>query len=185
MGGRISDDAVRRATGRGWDAWFTLLDAWGCADMDHASVARRLAAETDLSGWWAQTVTVAYERARGRRKLGQSKRGWQFSVQKTLPVDAGQAWEAVVSQGWLPAEGVEEGATFDIDGSPVTVRAVRPGKLLRLWWHHTDGRSTLEVQLTPRGGRTAVRFLQSGLPRQGMVEAWRTRWKAVLEGLAA
>ena len=34
--GRTSDEAVRRATGRGREAWFALLDRWGAAAHKHS-----------------------------------------------------------------------------------------------------------------------------------------------------
>jgi hypothetical protein len=38
----MSDDAVRRRTGKTWDEWFSILDSWGAADRTHtaASVAK-------------------------------------------------------------------------------------------------------------------------------------------------
>jgi hypothetical protein len=37
--GRVSDQAVRRATGRGWDDWLAVLDAAGAARWDHPRLA--------------------------------------------------------------------------------------------------------------------------------------------------
>ena len=38
----MSDDAMRERTGRGWDEWFALLDAWEAASRPHPDVARWL-----------------------------------------------------------------------------------------------------------------------------------------------
>lgn len=35
-----SDAEIRRRTGRGWEEWFDLLDAWGAADRTHRETAR-------------------------------------------------------------------------------------------------------------------------------------------------
>jgi hypothetical protein len=40
-------------------------NAWG--PTGHTEIARWLVAEHRIGGWWAQSVTVAYERARGVR----------------------------------------------------------------------------------------------------------------------
>jgi len=63
----MSDDAIRERTGRGWDEWFALLDAWQAASRPHPDVARWLRDEHGVDGWSAQSVTVGYERARGLR----------------------------------------------------------------------------------------------------------------------
>src|SRR5947209_7683681 len=59
--------AAKRATGRSNPEWFALLDDWGAAERTHAEIARWLAEQEGVSGWWAQMLTVAYEQARGRR----------------------------------------------------------------------------------------------------------------------
>ena len=57
----MSEEAIRRWTGRGWEEWFDLLDAWGAADRTHKEIARWVAKEHAIDGWDAQAVTVSYE----------------------------------------------------------------------------------------------------------------------------
>lgn len=64
---RISEDSVRRRTGRGWADWLTILDDWGAADRGHMASARHLCDAYGISPWWAQAVTVRYEYERGLR----------------------------------------------------------------------------------------------------------------------
>ena len=95
---KISDDAVRKATGKGWDAWFALLDSEGAEALPHKQVARMLHDKGYIaSGWWCQMVTVEYERARGKRVLGGTESaGFQIGVQKTLPLPLEEAWALIV-----------------------------------------------------------------------------------------
>ena len=65
-----SDAAVRGATGHDYDAWFALLDAWGASGRTHGEIAAWLIGERGTDTWWAQTITVQYERARGLRPPG-------------------------------------------------------------------------------------------------------------------
>jgi len=51
----MSEDAIRERTGRGWDEWFTLLDAWEAASRPHPDVARWLRDEHGVDGWSAQS----------------------------------------------------------------------------------------------------------------------------------
>src|SRR5262245_13658809 len=62
------EEAVRGATGRGWDELFALLDAWRAADRGHGEIAAWLADEQGMDGWWSQAVTV--ERGRARAAAG-------------------------------------------------------------------------------------------------------------------
>ncbi len=70
----ISDAAVRKATGKGWDEWFALLDSEGAEALPHKQIARLLHDRGYIaSSWWCQMVTVGYERARGKRVLGETE----------------------------------------------------------------------------------------------------------------
>jgi hypothetical protein len=49
---------VEERTGKSWDEWFSLLDAWDAASRPHAQIAGWLRTEHGVDGWWAQSVTV-------------------------------------------------------------------------------------------------------------------------------
>ena len=55
----LSDDAVRRRTGRGWEEWLDLLDEWGAGERRHKEIARWVADEHALDNWSAQSVALA------------------------------------------------------------------------------------------------------------------------------
>src|SRR4051794_17071407 len=65
----LSDGALTEQTGRGWEAWFDLLDGWGAVERSHKETARWVATQMGAEplGWHAQAITVSYERARGLR----------------------------------------------------------------------------------------------------------------------
>ena len=64
---RISEEAVRSKTGKGWDEWFSILDRSDVKDKGHTAIARHLRDELGVNAWWAQAVTVRYEYERGLR----------------------------------------------------------------------------------------------------------------------
>ena len=64
---RIGDKAVRARTGKGWEEWISILDAWGMKEQGHTLTARHLQEKHGLSPWWAQAVTIRYEWERGLR----------------------------------------------------------------------------------------------------------------------
>lgn len=93
---RISNESVREKTGRVWEDWFTLLDNEGADALDHAAIARMLQERHGVSGWWAQSLTVEYEKARGRRVDHQRCEGdFSISVSKTFGLPAERLFEVL------------------------------------------------------------------------------------------
>ena len=56
--GRTSEEAVRSATGRSREEWFSLLDSWDAAGHKHRDIAAWIMREHGVNNWWAQTLTV-------------------------------------------------------------------------------------------------------------------------------
>ncbi|MCJ2531305.1 MAG: SRPBCC domain-containing protein [Candidatus Thermoplasmatota archaeon] len=81
---RIGEESAKAETERGWEEWFSLLDAWGATEKGHAPTAKHLEEAYDLSGWWAQKVTVEFERVRGLREVGQRGDEFVATVQRTI-----------------------------------------------------------------------------------------------------
>jgi hypothetical protein len=48
----------------------------GATERKHAEIARWLVTEHEVDSWWAQSVTVGYEQARGMRAPGQQSDGY-------------------------------------------------------------------------------------------------------------
>jgi uncharacterized protein YndB with AHSA1/START domain len=92
---RMSDEKVEAATGRVWADWFDLLDEWRAVDREHPEIAGWLRTEHGVAGWWAQTVTVEYERARGLRPFRGDRDGTHnVSASKTVNVPVERLFEA-------------------------------------------------------------------------------------------
>jgi uncharacterized protein YndB with AHSA1/START domain len=112
----MSDEAIRRRTGRGWEEWFDLLDEWGATQRSHKDAARWLREEQGSGGWNAQAIVVSYERARGLRAVGEHTDGFTVTASKTVAVPVDRLYEAFVDEAlrreWLPdAELSERTAT--------------------------------------------------------------------------
>lgn len=81
-----TDEQVRKATGRVWDEWVAIIDSGPGRDATHTEIAAWLNANSDMGGWWAQGVTVGYERITGKRLPGQMPDGtFTISRSRTLP----------------------------------------------------------------------------------------------------
>ena len=99
----ISDEAALAKTGKNWSAWFRVLDRWGARKKSHPEIAKHLAAEHGLSGWWSQMVTVEFEKARGMRAAvgDRAARGFEVSVQRTVPLSAAETYALLATSRGL------------------------------------------------------------------------------------
>jgi hypothetical protein len=66
-----------------------------------------------VPGWWAQNITVEYERARGLRAVGQGRDGlFSVGATKTIAVPVEELYAAVTDPGrreeWLPGVQLRE-----------------------------------------------------------------------------
>jgi len=169
-----SDEVIRRNTGRTWDDWFALLDAWGAVRRPHPEIARWLQDEHGVGGWWAQGVTVAYEQARGLREPGQRRGGlYEVNATKTVAVPAGRLYEAfadpAVRGRWLP------------DGA-FEVRTARPGRSIRANWE--DGSTRLLVAFTARGeAKSQVAVTHERVPDAATADKLKAFWRERLAAL--
>ena len=172
-----SDEVIRANTGRGWDEWFALLDAWGAAERPHPEIARWLGEEHGVGGWWAQGVTVAYEQARGLRAPGQRRGGlFEVNATKTVAVPVDRLYEAfadpALRERWLP-------------GATVEVRTAHPAKSIRANWD--DGSTRLVIAFTTRGeAKSQVALTHERVPDAGTADKLKAFWRermAVLKEL--
>ena len=172
---RISDAAVFAKTGKTWNEWFEILDAAGAEALDHKGIVAILSRDHSVDGWWAQSVTVAYEQERGKRLKHETPGGFQVSASKTVaasPELLYAAWtDETVRERWLPAVAL-------------SVRKATPNKSLRVTWDE-DGTS-LDIALYVKGpDRTQVTVQHSRLPDAATAEQMKSFWKEHLEKLTA
>jgi hypothetical protein len=163
----VSDEVIRRRTGRGWEEWFDLLDDWGAIARPHGEIARWLASEHGIDGWSSQSVTVSYERARGRRAVGEYANGFTISAQKTVAVPVERLYDAFVDESlrerWLP------------DGELRERTASKP-KSARFDWG--DGDTRVIVWFEARGDAKSTAALQhERLADAQEAERMKTFWR--------
>ena len=153
-------------TGRRYEEWFALLDEAGAADLSHRDIARLLREEHGVPGWWAQNVTVEYERARGRRAVNQNATGFYAGVSKTIRRPAAQVYADIEAR---------------LAGWELTVRTARPGRGMRC--DAVVGRPVIE--LVDKGDRCTVAVAHERLPDAAAVAEWKAVWRDRLADLAA
>jgi hypothetical protein len=186
----ISDKRFAEKTGHGLDYWFTVLDRFGAVEKGHTAAARHLFEAHGVDGWYAQGITVAYERARGVRGVNQRCDGsYEVSVSKVL---AGGTASVVK---WLKdarrrrqLEGVDR-ALIQAFGEAVESPAskgfvIRPDGQgsFRYKWKDT----MVQFLLLPKAnGKVSLVVTNTKLASSAMVEERRAQWRAMLGALAA
>lgn len=169
----LSDKAVRRATGRDWDEWTAILDDWGARDRSHTEIARHVVDDHNIDGWWAQSVTVGYERIRGMRKPHQRPDGFSMSASKTVAVPVVTLFDLFVDDGkrveWL-GEGV------------LKLRTSVSGKSAR--FDILDSSGILGVYFVDKGDKAAVQLQLDKIPTEEALAEHKASWKSRLNDLA-
>jgi hypothetical protein len=174
--GSGSEGALRRATGLDRDAWFALLDASGAERRSHEEIARWITAVHGVSSWWAQTLTVEYEQARGRRPARSARDGRHaVSLTTTVEVPVERLFQAFVHEPlrrhWLP-------------GAHLRPRKVQPRQSVRFDWD--DGATSVLVGFMARGtARSRVALLHDGLPHAAAALELKAWWRERLAALVA
>ena len=171
----ISDDAIRRGTGKTWDEWFALLDRWQAAQRTHSEIARCLREEHGVDGWWAQGVTVGYERARGMRAKHERPDGFSVNASKIVPVPVARLFAAFVEEvardRWL-------------EPGTLRLRTAQPSRSAR--FDVVANGTRLAVTFAAKGdAKTSVQIEHQKLPIVEDVDTWRAFWKARLDRLSA
>jgi uncharacterized protein YndB with AHSA1/START domain len=190
-----SDEAVQKATGRGWREWETFLDTHGAAELSHREIVALVREQGKVeSGWWQQGVAVGYERLKGKRKTGETAdAGVQLGVQRTFDITPERAWDLLTSPGgrdaWLGRGAsfpFNEGESYRLeDGATGEVRVVRAGKHARLTFQpgNWPRPSVIQVRVEAKGERAVIGFHEERLPTLEERERRRAHFVAAAEAL--
>ncbi len=132
--------------------------------MSHREITRLVDDQSDCGGWWAQSVTVGYERIKGLRDVGQRRGGtYDASKSKTLPVPIAELYRAWSEPGmrrhWLGDVAFE-------------VRRANREKSLRLTWG--DGTSVTVYFWVKGDEKSQVAIQHSQLASRSEVERMKS-----------
>jgi len=170
---RPSDDKVKESTGKRWEAWLSILDRWGARERKHGETVRFLMDEHHVPGWWAQSITYWYERARGIRLKHQQADGFTIYASKTIAVPIGVLFDAFVDprsrNNWLT-------------GATMSLRTSQPGHTARFDWG--DGSTRVTVSFVDKGpSKATVAVAHERLPDPDEAETAKATWRERLADL--
>ena len=169
-----SDEIMKARTGCTWERWVKALDHARAYEWTHRDIARHVSEKYKLPGWWAQSVTVGYERIKGLRAIGQRRNGaWEASKSRTFAASVGEVFRSFHDprrrSRWMT-------------GAKPTVRSATPGKSMRMTW--PDG-TTVIVGFTAKGAaKSQVAIQHEKLPDQATAAGMKAYWAERLEALA-
>jgi len=170
---------LKEKTGCTWQRWVKALDNAQAYTWSHREIATYVHEKYKVPGWWAQTVTVGYERIKGLRAIGQRRDGsFEASKSRTFAVPLVRLYRAFhdsrTRARWLP-------------GVDLTIRTATRGKSMRITW---PDRTSVEVGFMNKGaGRSQVALSHVKLPDRAaqtrVRQYWADRLDALKEILAA
>jgi len=170
---------VERATHRSWDEWLRFMEGIGAQDLDHKAIALKVYEELDgrieQHGWWAQSVTVAYEQHIGRRLPGQRSDGtFQLSVSRSTSLgldELMQRWEKFAADDDVVRDLV-------VAGDPRV-----SGSDKRITWRTRarDGSSVIVTSELRSNGSASLVVNQMGLASAELNDEARERWVSIVQ----
>jgi len=173
----IRDETVRKATGLGWAEWVAALDEIEAIDLPHREIAQHVKQNyPDVSFWWAQSVTIGYERIRGLRDVGQQRSGtYDVNKSKTFAVPVSELYAAFADletrERWLP-------------GAVPEARTSRESRSRSIRWTWADG-SPVDCYFTEKSeSKSTVQIQHRKHPSKDQADERRAYWTERLTELA-
>ncbi|MEZ4671800.1 MAG: hypothetical protein R3E39_28180 [Anaerolineae bacterium] len=170
--------AVERATNRTWDEWLKYMDSIDAKNLSHHEIATKLLQELDGKieniGWWAQSVTVAYEQYIDRRVPGQRPDGtFQTSVSKATKL----GMQELMDQ-WV------EFAAQDKEVLALIADDVKvSGTDKRITWR-SKGHDSSSIRVTSepkKGGTASIIVNHMELQTEDLNNAAKAQWSSIIQ----
>ncbi|HET9636433.1 MAG TPA: hypothetical protein VFP26_10930 [Gemmatimonadaceae bacterium] len=168
----MSDVVIKQKTGCTWEKWVKALDYHGAEKLRHAEIVGLVRKTYKVGDWWAQMVTVGYERIKGLRAKGQRRDGtYEASKSRTFEVPVSALFDAwandVTRRSWL-------------NGADVRVRTATKPKSMRLDWN----KSIVAVGFASKGSsKSSVAVQHTKLPDRDAANQIKEYWSERLDAL--
>ncbi len=173
---------IEKATNRTWDEWLTFMDGIGAKDLTHHAIASKLIEELDGKieniGWWAQSITVAYEQHIGRTVPGQRPDGtFQTSVSKATKL----GMQALMDK-WEVFAAADQ-AVLDWIAAPAKVS----GTGNRITWR-TKAHDGADIRITSepkKDGTASIIAMHMGVETHELNMEAKAKWSSIFERFLA
>ena len=195
MADLLPEKTLLEKTGRSWKEWVEVIGSAENGVWDHKTLVTYLRQTQGLTHWWAQTVTVGYEKLTGRRITGETADvGFQVGIQRTFSVSLPEAWKLIASTKGLSiliddchGREIRQGEKFETDdSSTVEIRVLQENHHIRMNWTPPGWKmaTVLQVRVLEKGeGKVGISIHHEKLPDHQTREIMRERWKQALSRL--
>ncbi len=171
-----SDEQVREKTGRGWNEWVAAIDAGPGRASGHTAIAAWLVGE-GVDPWWAQGVTVGFERITGLRLPGQMPDG-TFTISRSRVI----AMPPAELRGLLLDDAARGDLLPDFEVTLLSRPDVKAPRFSLRRIAESLGQLTFATDLAP-ANRTRLTVTHSQLLSHDEGELWKSYWSEWLDAL--
>lgn len=188
----VTAAAARTATGKTLDEWYSALDARGGTKIGRRAANEYLFRECGVDAWWATTISVEYEAARGLLEKDKRPKGYSICSTKTISAPLAEVYQAWVSNAKLSqwfgksseANVADGGSYANGDGDQGVYKRVRPNKDLRFTWENpAHSASIVDVVFQEKGAKTGVMVTHDRIQTRAEADGLRRGWGEALDRL--
>lgn len=171
--------SIEKATDKSWEQWIKELDGSGARELSHTDLARKiydeLEGKIESHGWWAQSITVAYEQHIGRRVPGQLANGlFELAVSKAAPVPRDVLFLQVVD--WFEKQNELNGF------APLKPRSSETPKRSTWRCDFADG-SKFSATTEDNGDKSKLILSHTAVPNKQEADDWKEFWRKIVNKL--
>jgi len=190
----VTDANAREKTGKTLKQWFAYLEELGGVAKGRRELVNQLYSRAKLDEWWATTLVVEFERARGVLEKDGKPRGYSICSTKTVAAPLERVFAAFGDakdlDRWLGArtkvEFQDGGTLQNADGDRATFQRIRANKDLRFAWQHEKRakESQVEVLFAARGAdKTGITLNHTRIQSRKDADELRAGWSAAFDQL--
>lgn len=166
----LTPEVIREQTGKTPDEWFTLVDSRLGTNPGRKAIGDFLFKEMKVDAWWATTLVVAYEGARGIVEKDGRPRGYAICVTKSIAAAPDKVFAVITDAKWTGAD------------TKIAVQKSTPGKVIRFALKgdgHPEG-ELVEIKLTPAAGKCSIVLNHERIQDRGRADGLRETWGTML-----
>lgn len=91
-----TNQTTKDNTGKTWDEWLDVLDKDNAVSMTHNNRVSNIHRKYNVDNWWAQNISVRYERARGlKQKFEKFDGTFETSKSKTFNIELTKLFQLI------------------------------------------------------------------------------------------
>jgi hypothetical protein len=171
--------SIEKSTGKQWDEWLELLNKADAKTLSHLELSKLVEAElqgvVDSPSWWAQSVTVAYEQAIGRRVPGQLANGlFELAVSKAVIKPRDVLFAQAVE--WFEGQSILDGKEYTNPRQTTTPKRSN-------WRCDFEDGSKFAVTVEGNEEKSKLVLSHTAVPTQDEANQWKAYWASVADTL--